>query len=344
MFLQHTSLISIVALQVLGANIAAGQAFDASWSSPSADRWNYGFNQTPGGRPVASVFGYTGDLYEFDERDGQVILVFDTSELVAADQGSERYEIEQIELTVTLADELSGGYDPTIDDWRTYLPIEDPDATPDTDSGRPIELFATGFRNGVTAGTWTEDTPFSLVGPFGYGVRTAFAAEPDRKGSPIDVSNSITDRRTPVSLAAGIADGGGGSGGVLPEGTVLRFDFTGDDPRVAAWLGSSLDAGRIHFSLSSLIEAEQEGGDFIDVYTNDNPLVQVGIRSAATLRIVGAIAAGCDEPGDLDRDCVISGGDIGILLSSWGTADPDADLDGSGTVDGADFGILLSLF
>ena len=131
---------------------------------------------------------------------------------------------------------------------------------------------------------------------------------------------------------------------MLPEGTVLRFDFTGDDPRVAAWLGSSLDAGRIHLSLSSLIEAEQEGGDFIDLYTKDNPLVEVGVRSAATLRIVGSVSEGCSGIGDLDRDCVISGGDIGILLSSWGTADPEADLDGSGTVDGADFGILLSLF
>lgn len=334
----------IIGLQILFAGTALGEDFDASWSSPAADRWNYGFNQTPGGRPVASVFGYTGDLFEFDERDGQVIVVFDTSGLIPAGQGPEQYTVEQIELTVTLADELSGGYDPTIDDWRTYLPIEDPDATPDRDSGRPIELFATGFRNGITAETWAEDTPFSLVGPFGDGVRTAFAAELDRTGSLIDVSNSITDRRTPASLAAGVADGGGGSGGVLPEGTVLRFDFTGDDPRVAAWLGSSLDAGRIHLSLSSLIEAEQEGGDFIDLYTKDNPLVEVGVRSAATLRIVGSVSEGCSGIGDLDRDCVISGGDIGILLSSWGTADPEADLDGSGTVDGADFGILLSLF
>lgn len=342
--LQHTSWVSFVGLQLLVANIAVGQAFDASWPSPDADRWNYGFNQTPGGRPVASVFGYTGDLFEFDERDGQVIVVFDTDSLIPSGEGSDRYQVEEVELTLTLADELSGGYDPTIDDWRTYLPIEDPEATPDVDPGRPIELFATGFRNGVTAGTWVEDTPFSLVGPFGYGVRTAFAAEPDRKGQLIDVSNSITDRRTPASLAVGIADGDDGSGGVLPEGTVLRFSFEGDDPLVAAWLGSSLDAGRIHFSLSSLIEAEQEGGDFIDVYTNDNPLVQVGIRSAATLRIVGSIADACDDPGDLDHDCAISGGDIGILLSRWGTDDPEADLDGSGFVDGADFGFLLSLF
>ena len=70
----------------------------------------------------------------------------------------------------------------------------------------------------------------------------------------------------------------------------------------------------------------------------------VGVRSAATLRIEGSIASDCVEQGDLDHDCTIGGGDIGILLSRWGTADPEADLDGNGVVNGGDFGVLLSLF
>ena len=68
---------------LLGAvGAVQGQAFDAAWSEPAADRWNYGFNATPGTRNVASVFGYTGDLYDFDERDGQVIIVFDTADQI----------------------------------------------------------------------------------------------------------------------------------------------------------------------------------------------------------------------------------------------------------------------
>ena len=320
-----------------------GQEFDAAWSEPAADRWNYGFNATPGTRNVASVFGYTGDLYEFDERDGQVIIVFDTADQIDSAAGADRYRIDSVEVTVTIADELAGGYDPTQDDWRTYLEPSDPDHVPDGDPGRPIELFPTGFRNGVTAADWTETTDFSLVGPFGFGVRTAYAADLGRKGVLLDVSNSITDRRTPESLAVGVVDGATG-GGNLPEGSVLRFTFDGSDDRVAAWLGTGLDAGRLHFSLSSLIEAQQEGGDFVDLYMRENPLVTVGVRSAATLRIVGGIEAGCNGPGDLDNDCTVGGGDIGILLSLWGTDDPDADLNGDGTVDGADFGILLTLF
>lgn len=322
---------------------ASAQSFDASWPAPAADRWNYGFNTTPGVRNVGSVFGYTGDLYEFDERDGQVMVQFDTSDLITPGLGPDRYLIDSVEVTVMLADPLSGGYDPTRDEWTTHLPPEDPDFEPDADPGRPIELFATGFRNGVEATTWTETTDFSLVGPFGKEVRSAFAAEIDRKGSLIDVSNSISDRRTPTSLAVGIAEGAS-AGDELSEGTIIRFTFDGSDPAAARWLAERLDAGRIHFSLSSLIEAQQQGGDFVDLYLRENPLVTVGVRSAATLAISGTIADACNGAGDLDHDCVVGGGDVGIFLSLWGTDDPEADLDGSGIVDGGDFGALLALF
>ena len=40
-------------------------------------------------------------------------------------------------------------------------------------------------------------------------------------------------------------------------------------------------------------------------------------------------------------DGVVDGADIGLLLATWGTADPQADLDGSGLIDGADLGLLL---
>ncbi|MEE2973348.1 MAG: hypothetical protein VX672_09495 [Planctomycetota bacterium] len=333
-----------IAVFTLAATVSASaQSFDASWTEPSADRWNYGFNTTSGTRSVGSVFGYTGDLFEFDERDGQVIVQFDTSDLITPGLGPDRYQIKSIELTVMLSDPLLSGYDPTRDEWNTHLAPDDPDFEPDVDPGRPIELFATGFRNGIEADTWTETTDFSLVGPFGKGVRSAYAAEIDRKGSLLDVSNSISDRRTPTSLAVGIVEGAS-AGAELPEGTVIRFTFDGSDPAAARWLAERLDAGRIHFSLSSLIEAQQQGGDFVNLYLRENPLVDAGVRSAATLAISGIVEEACNDPGDLDHDCLVGGGDIGIILSLWGTDDPDADLDGSGLVDGGDFGILLALF
>ena len=46
-------------------------------------------------------------------------------------------------------------------------------------------------------------------------------------------------------------------------------------------------------------------------------------------------------PGDLDGDGAVAGGDLGLMLGAWGTADPAADLDGSGSVNGGDLGLLL---
>ena len=54
--------------------------------------------------------------------------------------------------------------------------------------------------------------------------------------------------------------------------------------------------------------------------------------------------ANASMPGDLNQDGRIDGADFGVLLSRWGTADPEADLDGSGSVGGGDIGALLALW
>ena len=53
----------------------------------------------------------------------------------------------------------------------------------------------------------------------------------------------------------------------------------------------------------------------------------------------------CEQPiiGDLDGDGVVNARDLGILLASWGAAQPGipADINGNGTVDSIDLGLLL---
>ncbi len=44
---------------------------------------------------------------------------------------------------------------------------------------------------------------------------------------------------------------------------------------------------------------------------------------------------------DLNGDGSVDGADLGLLLSAWGSNQPEADLNGDGTVDGADLGLLL---
>ncbi|MCH2160713.1 MAG: hypothetical protein MK085_02450 [Phycisphaerales bacterium] len=325
----------------LDASMGVAETFDGALET-SRDRWNYGFNTTPGSRNVGSAFGYTGTLFEFDNRDGQVVVGFDTSGLVPTGQG-EQYVVESLEFTMTVSKDFLAGYDPTVDSWRTHLPTDDPDYQPDKDPGRPVELFATGFRGPYSNLTWTEETPFSESGAFGYGVRYAYAAQAETDGSMTDASNCVFDGFTARSLGVGTIDGLG-PGAVIPEGSVFRFSVDVDGPGVQAWLAAGLDEGLLNFTVSSLVEAEQQGGDFIEFYMRENPLVMAGVRSAAMMSINGSIQVGCNGPGDLNRDCTVDGADIGLFLSAWGTDDDDADLNGDNMVDGVDLGLLLAFF
>ena len=49
----------------------------------------------------------------------------------------------------------------------------------------------------------------------------------------------------------------------------------------------------------------------------------------------------CAEPGDIDGNGSVDGGDLAALLSNWGSSGA-TDVDGNGTTDGADLAILLS--
>jgi hypothetical protein len=46
-------------------------------------------------------------------------------------------------------------------------------------------------------------------------------------------------------------------------------------------------------------------------------------------------------PADFNRDGVVDGIDLGVLLAAWGTPGGPADLNGDGVVDGNDLGSLL---
>ncbi|MCH2141276.1 MAG: hypothetical protein MK100_09655, partial [Phycisphaerales bacterium] len=162
-------------------------------------------------------------------------------------------------------------------------------------------------------------------------------------GGEVDVSNSVFDGFTPQSMAIGIVDGVQ-DGGVIDEGSEVRFTIDTSSDEHQAWLAAGLDAGRLIFTISSLVEAEEQGGDFIEFYMRENPLVTAGVRSAATLQLRGSTVDGCTEPADLNEDCQINGADIGLLLAMWGTSNPKGDLSGDGMINGIDLGLLLAAF
>ncbi|MGA1468459.1 MAG: hypothetical protein ACO38V_12535, partial [Phycisphaerales bacterium] len=62
------------------------------------------------------------------------------------------------------------------------------------------------------------------------------------------------------------------------------------------------------------------------------------------LDVAAAVAIGPPaNPADLDGSGEVDGGDLAILLASWGACtDCEADLDDSGAVDGGDLAVLLA--
>jgi CxxC motif-containing protein (DUF1111 family) len=73
----------------------------------------------------------------------------------------------------------------------------------------------------------------------------------------------------------------------------------------------------------------------------DRPAAARSIAALLATSVAMPLAAG-DCLGDLDGSRTIDGGDLGVLLGSWGGRSAIADLDGSGLVDGADLGLLFA--
>ncbi|MCA9291405.1 MAG: VCBS repeat-containing protein [Phycisphaerales bacterium] len=71
--------------------------------------------------------------------------------------------------------------------------------------------------------------------------------------------------------------------------------------------------------------------------------LQVTATSDRQIRITAIESAGGGgHPADLDNDGTVGPGDLAVLLSVWGTSNPDADLDGNGNVGPEDLGQLLA--
>ena len=94
---------------------------------------------------------------------------------------------------------------------------------------------------------------------------------------------------------------------------------------------TTLPAGDYRIRLLTESDAnDQENG--VDLYAD----------SAVRFDFLDAQFGEARCPEDLAIDGIIDGGDLGLLLSAFGTDSFAADFDGSGLVDGGDLGILLS--
>ena len=311
----------------LAAAVNAG-VVDVLISVPTFDRWMYPFNsENPNGsEDDATVFSTIGAPSEsaFDNRDGQMIIGFDTGSAVVAGAPLNHYRILEARVTVVTSRSNTFIYDPSVDPIEALIPgsgVSDPDA------GQPVELFMCGYRGGwaLTGPTaFQEGTPFHNGAPFPFpnrGVRNAFAAEYNFSGELIDNSNNRDEGRRARSLAVGqIEDVAPGT--PVPQNTAMSFDIDVSNADSVQYLRTALAAGRLNLVVSSLAITEQQSSNVPAFYCKEAPAVIGGVPASLTLRVcVGA-------PADWDCSGGVEVSDIFAFLADWFANRGDFNTDG----------------
>lgn len=268
-------------------------------------RWMYQFNGNPANRATASVFGSLGSTPQFDSRDAQYLLGWNTTNHVPAGKGARNYLIRRARVTLTLASGNQYTYTGTLRDYRAYFPTNDPRYVPAPTTSSPVELFGAGYRGGYTVATFPQDGPWG-VNPAGYYTnRTVYAAGFDTNGSLVDVSNNVGDDGANEIVApfeiAPFAVGqttNVAPGELMPAESQLTFDLNLDDPLIYSYVQQGLDEGQLNLVASSLVSASFAGPPtYPTFYTIFSPIAAP--NQFPSLVIEGAILRpNVDDDGD----------------------------------------------
>jgi len=299
---------------------------------------NYPFNSQRGFRDTGiQTFSALGQevfpgFGTFDQRDGQFLVGFDTDVDIPTGRGACGYVVEQATLTVAVQRDLSFQFDPTFDDWTTYI-----NGAADAD-GRPIEMYGAAFRDLNPQGQpWSELNYFEgtavTPGPaFGPSINSdvRFTYPTDYVGGVFrDVSNNVRDGFNPKPFAIGTTTGVS-VGQFVPVDSMFTFNLNVADPDVQSFLGRQLDLGRIRLMITSLQPASSTGGpgtgEFASFYSKEVVFAD-GFWSAfsITVRLI--------PDADADKNGVVNFSDVTTTLGNWGnTGAPgipgDANCDG----------------
>ncbi|MEO1009144.1 MAG: GC-type dockerin domain-anchored protein [Planctomycetota bacterium] len=322
----RTLAIAAAPLLAMGASgLAQTGPITVSFDEPARDRWNYPFSATPGTRVAASVFGAVG-VPGFDDRDAQFVVGFDTAADIPTGLGADAYRVVSARVQLVILNRDTFAYDPTIDPIATYLPDGDPDRAEDADAGRPIEIFATAYRNGFSIATWEETTDFTTDPTFPppEGSRTAFAAVYGADGAATDVSNQVADRLDAEPLAVGLTDDAA-PGELVPAEAFFAFDIDTCGVGAARFFSESLDAGRLNFTITGLHDATMGTTDptFPVFITRENALAApLGYAPRLELTVIAV------DDADLNGDGELTIFDFLDFQNAFDAGDPLADFDG----------------
>lgn len=313
----------------LGSQVVSQESLTVNQGAPLFDRWVYPFNVNPGERVAGPTFTAFGAGYEeFDDRDGQVLLGFETQVDVPSGLGAGSYEIVSGRLTVMF---MGNGviYDPTLDSWETWLE----DGPSDVDPGRPSIVSPAGFRNGFDGWSFGETGPFGDFQRFG---RNAFPIEIAGDGSIVDISNNITEQFDPKPL--GVASTTEvAAGDVIPDLTPMVFEFDVLDPDMQCYLRTALDSGLLSLVLSSHHGGSQDGsGSYPGWVLKESSLVFAGFADAAGLELEVIVTQPSSVAGDTNNDGGVDVSDLLRVINEWGCSCCISDINNDGRTDVTD--------
>jgi len=328
---------AFLSFSALLASLAAAQSISGTLTQPTLDRWNYPFASQPGAESSAPIFAALGQA-GFDDRDAQFLLGFDTSALIPAGYGSNRYQIGSVDVTVWVSVDNKFEYDPSFDSVASSYAAADPAYISDTDTGKPVEIFAVGYRSNWTSQTFGEHSPFSPFAPFPLreGVRNTFPAIFDAAGNGVDVSRQVRQHFEATPMAVGVNDTLT-PGQLVPAGTPLTFRIDLNNAAVQAYLASGFNNGIVTFMVTSLHPASGGPGGgtgpaaYPAFFTKENGLAQANHYTASmSFNVAGFPGA------DFNVDGGIDGSDVEAFFMAWEAGDDTADFNMDGGVNGAD--------
>ncbi len=132
------------------------------------------------------------------------------------------------------------------------------------------------------------------------------------------------------SVRANIADDMTSDRGFHDKGVTLNFTVNGGATQTAPmpWSGNNQWRG--------VVPVQAVGAVVVYWVTATDWSGNLGTGTSKTYTVPTPI-----DPADLDRNGVVNGADLGLLLGAWGPGSGPADLDRNGEVNGADLGLML---